>query len=142
MMYSEFMEIAGYKVTYEDYNNIIEPMYMAAPDNMTKADFIACLNRKRFEVKPRTESQIIHEARKVAQFLYDNCGRRSYHEEKDKVEAYARELEKMLNIIVITIPGYEYEEVQRGCTYPREFVYYTADGRGNEVKRVKLIREE
>ena len=136
------MEIAGYKVSYDDYKNIIEPMYMAAPDSMTKAEFINCLNRKRFEVKTRTENQIIHEARKVSQFLYDNCGRRSYHEEKDKVENYARELEKMFNIIVITIPGYEYEEVQRGCTYPKEFVYYTADGQGREVKRVKLVKEE
>ena len=140
MMYQEFMEIAGYKVSYDDYKNIIEPLYMAAPDNMTKADFIACLNRKRFEVKTRTERQIINEARKIAQFLYENCGRRSYHEEKNQVEKLSRELEKMFGIIVITIPGYEFEEVKRGCTYPKEFVYYTADGR-TETKRVKLIKE-
>lgn len=29
MMKHEFEKIAGYEVTNEDYNNIIEPMYMA-----------------------------------------------------------------------------------------------------------------
>ena len=29
MMHKEFEEIAGIEVTAEDYNNIIEPMYMA-----------------------------------------------------------------------------------------------------------------
>ena len=29
MMKHEFEQIAGYEVTWEDYTNIIEPMYMA-----------------------------------------------------------------------------------------------------------------
>jgi hypothetical protein len=46
MMQHEFEALAGYRVTTDDYNNIIEPMYMAT--NMTKADFIKTLDRKFF----------------------------------------------------------------------------------------------
>lgn len=52
MMYSEFCEIAGYEVKYEDYAKYIEPMYMAVPDSVSKREFIAMVNRERFEVKP------------------------------------------------------------------------------------------
>lgn len=49
MMHNEFMERAGYKVSYEDYKNVIEPMYMAMPDSVSKADFIGMLDRSRNE---------------------------------------------------------------------------------------------
>ena len=49
MMKHEFEEIAGYEVSTEDYDNIIEPMYMAT--NMSKQDFVKTINRKRFEQK-------------------------------------------------------------------------------------------
>ena len=50
MMKHEFEELAGYEVSNDDYNNIIEPMYMAT--NMSKADFVKCIDKKRFEKKP------------------------------------------------------------------------------------------
>lgn len=49
MMKSEFEALAGYEVSNEDYNKIIEPMYMAT--DLSKADFIKTISRKRFEVK-------------------------------------------------------------------------------------------
>ena len=45
-MKHEFEEIAKIRVTAEDYNNIIEPMYMAT--NLSKADFVKTLNLKFF----------------------------------------------------------------------------------------------
>lgn len=50
MMKHEFEELAGYEVSTEDYNNIIEPMYMAT--NLSKTEFAKCINRKQFEKKP------------------------------------------------------------------------------------------
>lgn len=39
MMHSEFVEMSGLNVSYKDYTEIIEPMYMAV-ENMSKQDFI------------------------------------------------------------------------------------------------------
>ena len=46
MMQYEFEALAKIKVTTEDYNQIIEPMYMAT--EMSKVDFIKTLNLKFF----------------------------------------------------------------------------------------------
>ena len=51
MMWYEFMELAGYEVSYEDYHNIIEPMYLAVPETVSKMEFINMLDKKRFAVK-------------------------------------------------------------------------------------------
>lgn len=53
MMKYEFEVLAGYKVSTDDYNKIIEPMYMAT--GMNKADFVKCIDRKRFEEKKETK---------------------------------------------------------------------------------------
>ena len=50
MMKHEFEALAGYEVTTETYDNIIEPMYMAT--NLSKRDFVKTLNRKALEHKP------------------------------------------------------------------------------------------
>ena len=50
MMKREFEAMAGYEVTNETYDNIIEPMYMAT--NLSKQEFIKTLNRKALEYKP------------------------------------------------------------------------------------------
>ena len=57
MMHTEFEQIAGIKVTSEDYNNIIEPMYMAA--NLSKQEFVKTLNLKFFKDRmPKPEKNI------------------------------------------------------------------------------------
>lgn len=56
MMKQEFEMLAGYAVSQEDYNKIIEPMYMAT--NLSKEDFIKCVDRKRFEyIAPKSIAQ-------------------------------------------------------------------------------------
>lgn len=136
MMKHEFEALAGYKVTVEDYDNIIEPMYMAT--NLNKQDFVKCIDRKRFEVKEMTERQYINKIKKIAQFLYENCGAKAFHDEKDEIEKMTREMEKQFGYICITLNGYEYEELQRGCTYPKELVMYTENN--VEIKRVQLVK--
>ena len=57
MMHKEFEEIAGCEVSYEDYTNIIEPMYMAT--NMSKYEFVKTLNLKFFKDRmPKPEKNI------------------------------------------------------------------------------------
>lgn len=48
MMKHEFERIAGYEVSAEDYNNIIEPMYMAT--DLSKEEFVKTISKKRFAV--------------------------------------------------------------------------------------------
>ena len=55
MMKHEFEALAGYEVSTEDYNNIIEPMYMAT--NMSKADFVKCIDKKRFQIVKKAEEK-------------------------------------------------------------------------------------
>ena len=57
MMHKEFEELAGIEVSYEDYTNIIEPMYMAT--NMSKREFVKTLNLKFFKDRmPKPEKNI------------------------------------------------------------------------------------
>lgn len=57
MMHKEFEAIAGIEVTYEDYTNIIEPMYMAL--NLSKQEFVKTLNLKFFKDRmPKPEKNI------------------------------------------------------------------------------------
>ena len=53
MMQFEFERIAGYKVSNDDYENIIEPMYMAT--GLDKYEFVGVINRERFEIKKSTK---------------------------------------------------------------------------------------
>lgn len=56
MMKQEFEKIAGYEVTDADYNNIIEPMYMAT--NLSKEDFVKTINKKAFAGKVEHKKNI------------------------------------------------------------------------------------
>ena len=58
MMWNEFEKIAGYEVSYETYRNVIEPMYLALPENISKQVFVKMLNRKAFEKKVVREPNI------------------------------------------------------------------------------------
>ena len=57
MMKHEFEEIAGYEVSREDYDNIIEPMYMAT--NLTKQEFVKTISKKRFAVVRKEKEQAV-----------------------------------------------------------------------------------
>lgn len=144
-MYHEFMELAGYEVSYETYSKVIEPMYMALPDGITKQEFVGMLDRRAFALP--SKRQVLRQMKQLAQFLYENCGRSSYWDEKEQLEQLSKEYAKRfwgldwssdLECYVYFTTGYEYPTVQRGCTYPRELVI----GRGHhEYERLMLVRE-
>ena len=142
MMWKEFEELAGYEVSYDDYNNIIEPMYMAT--NMSKADFIKCIDKKRFALP--TKREMIKAMRKEAEHLQETCGHYTDYESRERLEALAHKYLKRfygiewasdMECFAYFNTQYEYPSIQRGCTYPVEVVF----GRGrHEFERVQLIK--
>lgn len=141
MMKHEFETLAGYEVTWEDYNNIIEPMYMAT--ELSKQDFVKCIDKKRFALP--TKAQMIRQMKRIAKHLVDICGYTVDHEAEHELEALAHKYAKRFYHIdwasdcsswVYFNKGYEYEELKRGCTYPKELVI----GRALvEYERITLI---
>lgn len=141
MMKQEFEALAGYEVSFQDYNEIIEPMYMAT--NLSKQDFVKCIDRKRFALP--TKKEIVRAMKKEATHLYEICGRYTDFESKDRLEATAKAYAKRFHGIdwaadvtawVYFIDGYEIEYLKCGCTYPKELVI----GRGGrELERITLV---
>lgn len=142
MMKHEFEKIAGYEVTNEDYNNIIEPMYMALPD-ITKQEFVKMIDKKRFALP--TKRQMINNMKKIANHLYEICGHRTdwkAEQELDKIiKAYAKRFYSLdwandTKVYAFTLHGYEFPEIQRGCTYPKTMVIGYGD---SELERIDLV---
>jgi len=123
MMKEEFEKLAGYEVSNADYHDIIEPMYMALP-NVSKAEFITMINRKRFALP--TKQQCIRAMREVAEAIADMVEHNGAYEAKE-------ELNRMARAYAVRFHGYNVENIQdyyyfdnaykipdlkRGCTYP------------------------
>lgn len=85
MMKHEFEALAGYEVSFEDYNRVIEPMYMAT--ELSKEDFVKCIDRKRFALP--TKAELLAAMRKEAKHLYDICGRCCDFESEQRLERLA-----------------------------------------------------
>lgn len=123
MMWKEFEEIAGYEVSYDTYTNIVEPMYMAIPDNMTKQQFVKLLNRKAIE--KRSVKAIVKEMKPLAESLKNTCDHYTDRETKEKLDALIDELNANADYDVrftiytkTTLPDY------RGCSFPAYLVKY------------------
>lgn len=142
MMKHEFEALAGYEVSNEDYNKIIEPMYMALPD-VTKAEFVKMIDKKRFALP--TEKELISKMKKIVSHLYEIWGHRCDYEDEGELDTIAKQLAKRFygidwsndsETFVYFNREYEYAGY-RGCSLPVELVI----GRGSrEIKRVKLIK--
>lgn len=142
MMWKEFEKLAGYEVTYGDYHKIIEPMYMAT--DLSKQDFIKCLDRKRFALP--TKQQVINEMKRIATHLAETCEHYTDFEAKDELDRIAKAFALRFygldwsndsEVYTIFLPEYTYPEIQRGCTFPKTLVI----GRGSrEYERIELVR--
>lgn len=129
MMWKEFEEIAGYEVSLEDYTKIIEPMYMAT--NMTKQDFVKCIDRKRFALK--TKTQLVSEMRKITAQIIELLGHTTHYEEDDALRKIEEEYAERFGFDdFYHLDGYECPSVQRGCTFHYEVVFYCKHGRREE----------
>lgn len=138
MMWKEFEQIAGYEVTYEDYTNIIEPMYMAT--DMSKYDFVKCIDKKRFALK--TEAQIIKDMKKVAEEIFEEVEHTGAYELKDKLRKMVNDYAKRFgwenwyaNDMHTVIGTY------RGCSFPVQIVFYDDKHETKINLMPKLIKE-
>ena len=116
MMKHEFEELAGYEVSTEDYDKIIEPMYMAT--NLTKQEFVQTINKKRFALKPL--KKIVKEMRECAASLKETCTHYTDFETKDRLEALINEyIGRKYNIAGVKYASYGIsEEMLWTCYYP------------------------
>lgn len=120
MMKHEFEQIAGYEVSDKDYNEIIEPMYMALP-NVTKPEFVKMIDKKRFALKPL--NKIEKEMKQIAKHLNDTCNLYTDYEAKDKLNELAQELTDRIGA-----KGYFINENMRWtCYYPISVDIYGHD---------------
>ena len=140
MLKEEFERLAGYEVSPEDYYKVIEPMYGAT--DLTKAEFVKCLDRKRFALKAK--GQYVKDMKKIARHLYDICGRYTDFESLQELDKIAREYatrfyhynSNNLQDAFWFENGYEYPELKRGCTYPKTLVIYK---NGYHVAEIDLV---
>lgn len=144
MMWHEFEEIAGYEVSYEDYTNIIEPMYLAIPESFSKQDFVKMIDKKRFALTAPQE--LLRAVKKEAKHLFEICGHYTDFESEQRMEQAAKKYMKRkygidwgkdMEAYCFFLSEYEYPEIQRGCTYPKTLVI----GKGNtEYERIQLVK--
>lgn len=142
MMKHEFEALAGYEVTWNDYKDIIEPMYMAT--TLNKQDFVKVVDKKRFALP--TKAQMQRSMKRIAKHLFEICGHTVDYEAEHELEALAHKYAERfyglnwasdLNAYCFINKGYEFEELRRGCTYPKELVIGRA-GNG-EFERITLV---
>lgn len=132
MMQHEFEKLAGYEVSYSDYTNIIEPMYMAC--DLDKSDFVKCINRKRFELEPLDK---IHKRMiKLAYQIKDTCTHYTDYEAYDQIEALAESYKNRLqafNYQIVTEELLYNGCYHSTCYYPTKVIIYD--------KNYRTIRE-
>lgn len=113
MTQQEFEQLAGYEVTFTDYQDIIEPMYMAT--NLDKQDFVSCINKKRFALRPL--ANIIKEMRECAASLKETCTHYIDNETQNRLDELVEQYidRKYPNMDV----DYSYEDKELwSCYYP------------------------
>ena len=137
MMHQEFENIAGYEVSYDDYTNIIEPMYMAT--NLSKQEFVKCLDRKQFDLnykKQQYKKQLLKEMKAIATEMYNLCGHTETYEQYEALREKALEYIKAFPIW--KAPHHEFvREIKNGCSYVKKLAWY--DENWNEVQNIELV---
>lgn len=129
MMKYEFEQIAGYEVSDKDYNEIIEPMYMAT--NLDKAEFVKTLDKKRFALKPL--KKIEKEMKEIAKHLRETCTHYTDWEAKDRLAELAEEYQKRIGQTGFLIN----EEMRFTCYYPVSIDIYGSNYK--TAKKIELI---
>ena len=128
MMKHEFERLAGYEVSAEDYNKIIEPMYMAT--DLSKEEFAKVVSKSRFALKPL--SRIERMMKKIAAHLEETCNQFTDYEAKEELEKLAIEYKDRIGA-----KGYWISENMRwSCFYPTKIEFY---GETRTMTEINLI---
>ena len=133
MMQSEFEQLAGYEVRTDDYNNIIEPMYMAI--NVSKAEFVKMIDKKRFALRPM--KAIVKEMKKVAKHIEETCTHYRDNEAWDRLEELVKEY-KERKCYGMYVSSSISDKQKWSCYYPYEVVYFTTT-KFETVETITLI---
>ena len=128
MMKIEFEALAGYEVSVADYDNIIEPMYMAT--ELSKEDFVKVICKERFALKSREE--IIQEMKEIAGHLKKTCDHFTDIEAEEKLKGLAEEYKERFGpykggFLLNTRYTLEHLGECRGCSYPAELEIYNSE---------------
>lgn len=114
MMKEEFEQLSGYEVSRDDYDFILEPMYMAT--HLTKSEFVKVIDKKRFALK--SQKQIINQIKKLASQLKQTCTHYTDDSKIDEIEELVAELNKRF---------YGYwrleEDMIWTCYYPKRLIH-------------------
>ena len=147
MMWKEFEELAGYEVSYEDYLNIIEPMYMALPEQFTKQDFVKMLDKKRFALP--TKKQLQNEMKKLAEQIAEVVEYNGAYDLKEqlrtKAETYAKRFYNYNKFdfkdYMFFNHGYTLPNM-RGCSFPVELVIGRSMDKSGcvDYERLQLVK--
>lgn len=138
MLKQEFEALAGYEVSTETYNKVIEPMYMAT--DMDKREFVKCLDKKYFAL--RTKIQLLTAMKKEAKHLMETAEQYTDFESRNRLEATAKEYAERFWAGLNWFLKAEYTGDRfwsapgRGCSFPATLVI--TNSRGAECERIKL----
>ena len=135
MMQQEFEQLAGYEVSYEDYVDIIEPMYMAV--DLSKSEFVQCINKKRFAL-PSLKS-IISKMQQCAESLYESCTHYTDWDTKEKLNGFIEDyIQRRFGSLSSTITYGINEKQRQTCYYPVSVDIYDAKTYRN-IERIDLL---
>ena len=119
----EFEKLAGYEVSDDDYNSIIEPMYMST--DLSKEEFVKVIDKNRFALK--TIQEIVEEMKTLARHLRDTCEHYTDYEALDKLNVLAEEYKERTFAYGFTTNckyTLDYIGECRGCSYPVKMEFY------------------
>ena len=136
MMQKEFESLAGYEVSYEDYVNIIEPMYMAT--DLPKDEFVQCINKKRFALVPL--KTIVKQMKECAASLKETCTHYTDWDTKEElnrlIEEYIqRRFGEYSNQVAYGIN----EKEKFTCYYPVSVDIYGDKNSFKHIERIQLL---
>ena len=135
MMQQEFEQLAGYEVSYEDYVDIIEPMYMTV--DLSKSEFVQCINKKRFAL-PSLKS-IISKMQQCAESLYESCTHYTDWDTKEKLNGFIEDyIQRRFGRLSSTITYGINEKQRQTCYYPVSVDIYDAKTYRN-IERIDLL---
>lgn len=135
MIKEEFERLAGYEVSLEDYQTIIEPMYMAT--DLDKLAFVECLNKKRFAIQPL--SGIIKEMKQCAASLKETCTHYTDQPTLDKLDSLVEKYiaRKYPNIDMT----YRYEDKELWtCYYPARVIIRSSKSSNGPHEVIEFFR--
>lgn len=95
MLYEEFLSIANLTkddITVWTYENLVEPMYMAAPDSMDRQAFVKLINLKTLITEYPNRNNIIRQIEKTAAECKICYGHTSINDLEQKLYSLINEL--------------------------------------------------